>query len=91
MSFSLATIDIDGMATPVVQAGGALYRLQDVAPLVLSAPGALMSVLERWPDNKPVLVDAVGRLGHRACRASCVFNLSYPWGSIAAVSPHTRM
>jgi hypothetical protein len=65
MSFSLATIDIDGMATPVVQAGGALYRLQDVAPLVLSAPGpgALMSVLERWPDNEPVLVDAVGRLG----------------------------
>ena len=65
MSFSLATIAIDGLATPVVQADGALYRLADVAPTVLSAPGpgGLMSVLERWADNEPVLVDAVGRLG----------------------------
>jgi hypothetical protein len=39
MSFSLVTIDIDGTATPAVQAGGALYRLADVAPSVLSAPG----------------------------------------------------
>ena len=65
MSFSLATIDIGGVVTPAVQAGGALYRLTDVAPSVLSTPGpgGLMSVLERWPDNEPVLVDAVGRLG----------------------------
>ena len=65
MSFSLATIDIDGLATPVVQAGGILYRLEDVAPSVLSGPGpgGLMSVLEHWPDNEPSLVDAVGRLG----------------------------
>ena len=64
MSFSLATIDIDGLATPVVQAGGTLYLLQDVAPSVLSAsgPGGLMSALEHWPDNEPVLVEAVERL-----------------------------
>lgn len=64
MSFSLATIAIDGLATPVVQTAGALYRLQDVAPSVLatSGPGALMSVLEHWSDNEPVLVDAAGRL-----------------------------
>jgi 2-keto-4-pentenoate hydratase/2-oxohepta-3-ene-1,7-dioic acid hydratase in catechol pathway len=74
MSFSLATIDIDGLATPVVQAGGTLYLLQDVAPSVLSAPGpgGLMSVLEHWPDNEPALVDAVGRLGSGQGAASAV-------------------
>ena len=75
MSFSLSTLDIGGVATPVVQAGGILYRLQDVAPSVPVAPGAggLMSVLERWPDNEPVLVEAVGRrlaAGRRGRRAA---------------------
>jgi len=74
MSFSLATIAIDGLATPVVQTGGALYRLPDVAPSVLAAagPGALMSVLEHWPEHEPVLVDAVGRLGAGGLTARAV-------------------
>jgi 2-keto-4-pentenoate hydratase/2-oxohepta-3-ene-1,7-dioic acid hydratase in catechol pathway len=74
MSFSLATIDIGGVATPVVQTGGALYRLADVAPSVVSAPGpgGLMSVLERWSDNEPVLVDAVGRLAAGGLTAPAV-------------------
>ncbi len=64
MNFSLSTIDVDGTATAVVLAGETLYRVQDIAPSVLSpqAPAGLMGVFERWPQNEPVLVDAVGRL-----------------------------
>ncbi len=64
MNFSLSTIDVDGAATAVVLAGETLYRVQDIAPSVLSpqAPAGLMGVFERWPENEPVLVDAVGRL-----------------------------
>ena len=64
MSFSLSTIDVDGAATAVMLAGETLYRVQDIAPSVLSpqAPAGLMGVFERWPQNEPVLVDAVGRL-----------------------------
>jgi 2-keto-4-pentenoate hydratase/2-oxohepta-3-ene-1,7-dioic acid hydratase in catechol pathway len=74
MSFSLATISIDGAATPVVQADGTLYRLADVAPTVAPAPGpgGLMSVLEHWPDNEPALVDAVERLASGALAAHAV-------------------
>jgi len=64
MSFSLATVDIDGAPTPVVQTGADLYRLEDVAPSVLSSPGpgGLMTLLEHWADNEPALVGAVERL-----------------------------
>ena len=64
MNFSLSTIDVDGVATAVVLVGETLYRVQDIAPSVLSpqAPAGLMGVFERWPENEPVLVDAVGRL-----------------------------
>ena len=64
MNFSLSTIDVDGVATAVVLAGESLYRVEDIAPSVLAsqAPAGLMGVFERWPENEPVLVDAVGRL-----------------------------
>ena len=64
MNFSLSTIDVDGVATAVVLAGETLYRVEDIAPSVLAsqAPAGLMGVFERWPENEPVLVDAVGRL-----------------------------
>jgi len=64
MSFSLASIDVDGTATAVVLAGETLYRVEDIAPSVMSgqAPAGLMAVFERWPENEPVLVDAVRRL-----------------------------
>jgi len=64
VNFSLSTIDVDGVATAVVLAGESLYRVEDIAPSVLAsqAPAGLMGVFERWPENEPVLVDAVGRL-----------------------------
>jgi 2-keto-4-pentenoate hydratase/2-oxohepta-3-ene-1,7-dioic acid hydratase in catechol pathway len=64
VSFSLSTIDVDGAATAVVLVSETLYRLEDIAPSVLSspAPAGLMGVFERWPENEPVLVDAVRRL-----------------------------
>jgi 2-keto-4-pentenoate hydratase/2-oxohepta-3-ene-1,7-dioic acid hydratase in catechol pathway len=64
VSFSLSTIDDDGTATAVVLVGETLYRLEDVAPSVFSfpAPAGLVGVFERWPENEPVLVDAVARL-----------------------------
>ena len=64
MSFSLSTIDVDGAATAVMLAGETLYRVEDIAPSVLAsqAPAGLMGVFERWPENEPVLADAVGRL-----------------------------
>jgi 2-keto-4-pentenoate hydratase/2-oxohepta-3-ene-1,7-dioic acid hydratase in catechol pathway len=64
VNFSLSTIDVDGVATAVVLAGETLYRVEDIAPSVLAsqAPAGLMGVFERWPENEPVLVDAVGRL-----------------------------
>ena len=64
MNFSLSTIDVNGVATAVVLAGETLYRVEDIAPSVLAsqAPAGLMGVFERWPENEPVLVDAVGRL-----------------------------
>jgi 2-keto-4-pentenoate hydratase/2-oxohepta-3-ene-1,7-dioic acid hydratase in catechol pathway len=64
VSFSLSTIDVDGVATAVVLAGETLYRVEDIAPSVLAsqAPAGLMGVFERWPENEPVLVDAAERL-----------------------------
>jgi 2-keto-4-pentenoate hydratase/2-oxohepta-3-ene-1,7-dioic acid hydratase in catechol pathway len=64
MSFSLSTIDLDGTPTAVVVTGETLYRLADITPSVLPGPtsAGLTDVLERWPQNEPVLIDAVGRL-----------------------------
>ena len=64
MNFSLSTIDVDGAATAVVLVGENLYRVEDIAPSVLSpqAPVGLMGVFERWPENEQMLADAVGRL-----------------------------
>jgi len=64
VSFSLSTIDVDGTATAVVLVNDTLYRIEDIAPSVLPSPAlaGLMGVFERWPENEPVLVDAVARL-----------------------------
>jgi 2-keto-4-pentenoate hydratase/2-oxohepta-3-ene-1,7-dioic acid hydratase in catechol pathway len=64
VSFSLSTIDVDGTATAVVQVDETLYRIEDVAPCLLpsQATAGLMDVFERWPENEPVLIEAVGRL-----------------------------
>ena len=74
MSFSLSTIDVDSAATAVVLVNDTLYRIEDIAPSVLPSPAlaGLMGVFERWPENEPVLVDAVARLGSTAGAVSPV-------------------
>jgi len=74
VSFSLSTIDVDGTATAVVLVNDTLYRIEDIAPSVLPSPAlaGLMGVFERWPENEPVLVDAVARLGSTAGAVSPV-------------------
>jgi 2-keto-4-pentenoate hydratase/2-oxohepta-3-ene-1,7-dioic acid hydratase in catechol pathway len=74
VSFSLSTIDVDSAATAVVLVNDTLYRIEDIAPSVLPSPAlaGLMGVFERWPENEPVLVDAVARLGSTAGAVSPV-------------------
>jgi 2-keto-4-pentenoate hydratase/2-oxohepta-3-ene-1,7-dioic acid hydratase in catechol pathway len=64
MSFSLATIRDGGPPTAIVTVDGRHYRIADVAPSVLADDprGGLLTVLRRWADNEPVLVEAADRL-----------------------------
>jgi 2-keto-4-pentenoate hydratase/2-oxohepta-3-ene-1,7-dioic acid hydratase in catechol pathway len=68
MQFSLATLRIDGAATPVLTVDGRHYRIADVAPQVL-APDlstGLMAVFARWAENEPILLEAARALRERA-------------------------
>src|SRR5215207_8135240 len=60
MTFSLATIRVDGSPAPVLTVGGRHYRIADVAPEVLAPnPSAgLMAVFAHWDEAEPVLLKA---------------------------------
>jgi 2-keto-4-pentenoate hydratase/2-oxohepta-3-ene-1,7-dioic acid hydratase in catechol pathway len=64
MTFSLATIRVDGSPTPVLVHDGRHYPLADLAPQVLAPnpQSGLMGVLRQWAEAEPVLLDAVRRL-----------------------------
>jgi 2-keto-4-pentenoate hydratase/2-oxohepta-3-ene-1,7-dioic acid hydratase in catechol pathway len=64
MSFSLATIRAGGQPTAILTVDGRHYRIADAAPSVLAedSRGGLLTVLQRWADNEPVLVEAADRL-----------------------------
>jgi 2-keto-4-pentenoate hydratase/2-oxohepta-3-ene-1,7-dioic acid hydratase in catechol pathway len=69
MQFSLATLRIEGVPTPVVTVENRHYRIADVAPKVLEPDpsGGLMTVFTRWAESEPVLLDAAKVLGDNAC------------------------
>lgn len=64
MTFSLATIRIDGSPTPVLVHDGRHYRIADLAPQVLAPDpqAGLITVFRHWADAEPVLLDAVRAL-----------------------------
>jgi 2-keto-4-pentenoate hydratase/2-oxohepta-3-ene-1,7-dioic acid hydratase in catechol pathway len=64
MSFSLATIAADGQPTAILTVDGRHYRIADLSPSVLDGDprGDLLTVLRRWPDSEPALVEAAGRV-----------------------------
>jgi 2-keto-4-pentenoate hydratase/2-oxohepta-3-ene-1,7-dioic acid hydratase in catechol pathway len=65
MQFSLATLRIDGVPTPVLTVDDRHYRIADVAPEVLAAdPSAgLMTVFTQWAETEPVLLEAARAIG----------------------------
>ena len=69
MTFSLSTVRIDGVPTPVLRLpDGPMYRLADVAPEVLDDhPAAgLMGVFTNWETSEPRLLAAVETLAGSA-------------------------
>jgi 2-keto-4-pentenoate hydratase/2-oxohepta-3-ene-1,7-dioic acid hydratase in catechol pathway len=72
MQFSLATLRVDGVPTPVLTVADRHYRIADVAPEVLAPDPSrgLMTVIARWPENEPVLLGAVRALGQGASAAT---------------------
>jgi 2-keto-4-pentenoate hydratase/2-oxohepta-3-ene-1,7-dioic acid hydratase in catechol pathway len=64
MSFSLATLNVEGAPTPVLTVEGRHYRIDDVAPstLVDDASGGLLTVFEHWSGSEPTLAEAAKRL-----------------------------
>jgi 2-keto-4-pentenoate hydratase/2-oxohepta-3-ene-1,7-dioic acid hydratase in catechol pathway len=68
MKFSLATLRIDGVATPVLSVDGRHYRIADVAPEVLAPDpvGGLMTVFAHWAETEPVLLAAARSLSDNA-------------------------
>jgi 2-keto-4-pentenoate hydratase/2-oxohepta-3-ene-1,7-dioic acid hydratase in catechol pathway len=63
MTFSLATIRVDGAHTPTLAINGRHYRIADIAPAALAFGSAgLLSVFERWEDAEPALVAAAEQL-----------------------------
>jgi 2-keto-4-pentenoate hydratase/2-oxohepta-3-ene-1,7-dioic acid hydratase in catechol pathway len=68
VQFSLATLRIDSVPTPVLTVNDRHYRIADVAPDVLAPnpSGGLMTVLARWAEAEPVLLEAVRALGEDA-------------------------
>ena len=68
MQFSLATLRIDGVPTPVLTVDDRHYRIADVAPEALAPDpsGGLMTVFARWAQTEPVLHEAAKALGDNA-------------------------
>jgi 2-keto-4-pentenoate hydratase/2-oxohepta-3-ene-1,7-dioic acid hydratase in catechol pathway len=69
VTFSLSTVRIDGVPTPVLRLpDGPMYRLADLAPEVLDAhpAGGLMSVFADWETSEPRLLAAVETLAASA-------------------------
>jgi 2-keto-4-pentenoate hydratase/2-oxohepta-3-ene-1,7-dioic acid hydratase in catechol pathway len=68
MKFSLATLRIDGVPTPVLSVDGRHYRIADVAPEVLAPDpvGGLMTVFAHWAETEPVLLAAARSLSDNA-------------------------
>jgi 2-keto-4-pentenoate hydratase/2-oxohepta-3-ene-1,7-dioic acid hydratase in catechol pathway len=68
MQFSLATLRIDGVPTPVLSVGDRHFRIADVAPEVLAPDpsGGLMTVFARWAETEPVLFGAAKMLSDNA-------------------------
>lgn len=64
MTFSLATLRVDGRPTPVLSIGDRHWALADVAPASLEPePGrGLMNVFDHWERTEPILVAAAERL-----------------------------
>jgi 2-keto-4-pentenoate hydratase/2-oxohepta-3-ene-1,7-dioic acid hydratase in catechol pathway len=72
MQFSLATLRIDGIPTPVLTVDDRHYRIADVAPEVLAPnpSGGLMTVFARWAEAERVLLDAAKVLGDNTSHAA---------------------
>jgi 2-keto-4-pentenoate hydratase/2-oxohepta-3-ene-1,7-dioic acid hydratase in catechol pathway len=68
MQFSLATLRIDGVPTPVLSVDDRHYRIADVAPEVLAPEpvGGLMTVFAHWAETEPVLLEAARLLNDNA-------------------------
>ncbi|MEC3853977.1 fumarylacetoacetate hydrolase family protein [Paenarthrobacter ureafaciens] len=65
MTFSLATVRIDGTPTPVLcLPDGRLYRISDLSPgpFSVDSPAGLMAVFENWETAEPLLLAAVDAL-----------------------------
>ena len=64
MTFSLATIRVNGSSTPVLTLDGRHYRIADLAPEVLAPnpSGGLMTVLAHWTESESALLEAARRL-----------------------------
>lgn len=64
MQFSLATLRIDGVPTPVLTIDDRHYRIADVAPEVLApdSSAGLMTVFTKWSEAEPVLLEAARAL-----------------------------
>ncbi len=68
MQFSLATLSIDRVPTPVLSVDDRHYRIADVAPEVLAPNplGGLMTVFAHWAETEPVLLAAAKALSDNA-------------------------
>jgi 2-keto-4-pentenoate hydratase/2-oxohepta-3-ene-1,7-dioic acid hydratase in catechol pathway len=68
MHFSLATLRVDGIPTPVLTVDHRHYPIADVAPEVLAPDpsGGLMTVFTRWAETEPVLLAVAKTLSANA-------------------------
>jgi 2-keto-4-pentenoate hydratase/2-oxohepta-3-ene-1,7-dioic acid hydratase in catechol pathway len=68
MHFSLATLRIEGIPTPVLTVDDRHYPIADVAPEVLApdTSGGLMTVFARWAEAEPILLAAAKTLSANA-------------------------
>jgi 2-keto-4-pentenoate hydratase/2-oxohepta-3-ene-1,7-dioic acid hydratase in catechol pathway len=62
MTFSLATIAVDGVPTPTLVVDGRHFRLADVLPEPHGSAAGLISLFERWEGAEPVLLATAQRL-----------------------------
>jgi 2-keto-4-pentenoate hydratase/2-oxohepta-3-ene-1,7-dioic acid hydratase in catechol pathway len=64
MTFSLATVRVDGAPTPIVTVNGRHYRIADVASSVLSGnpSGGLLTVFGNWSQSEQTLIEVTRRI-----------------------------